>query len=67
MTELAMEEFCFSTPRIIIAHVTRLDHHADAAGTGDFLHRIGDLLGEIFLNLQATSEHVGDAGKFRQA
>ncbi|MNG12131.1 hypothetical protein D3C84_957240 [compost metagenome] len=44
-----------------------LDDHRDACRAGHCLHRVGDLPGEVFLDLQATGEHVHQPCNLRQA
>ena len=38
----------------------------DTRGTGHLLHRVGDLPGEVFLDLQTTGEHVHQPCNLRQ-
>ncbi|MNE52576.1 hypothetical protein D3C80_1472520 [compost metagenome] len=45
----------------------RLDHHGHAGRVGHLLDGLGDLPGEVFLDLQAAGEHVDDARHLRQA
>jgi dihydroxyacid dehydratase/phosphogluconate dehydratase len=57
------------TRRINAAHghagVLGLDHHADALGRQHVLNGLGDLGGELFLNLQAVGEALHHARQFR--
>ena len=43
-----------------------LDHDAHALGLNGALHRLCDLLGEHFLDLQAAREEIDDAGDLGQ-
>ena len=67
ITEVFIVEFCFSTPRIIMHMCWASITTATPGGVGHLLNRFGDLPGEVFLDLQATGEHVDDARDLRQA
>ena len=44
-----------------------LDHHADAKRVEHVLDRLGDVEGQLFLDLQAARKALDDAGEFRNA
>ena len=44
-----------------------LDHYRHAGGAGHLADRLGDLPGEVLLDLQAAGEHVDDPRHLRQA
>ena len=64
---MTVRELCFSTPAHHHAEVGGLDDDADAARLQRIHDRIGDLVGEALLHLQAAGEHVHDAGRLGEA
>jgi hypothetical protein len=66
ITEVFMVEFCFSTPRIIM-HMCRASMTTATPAASVTCCCVGDLPGEVFLNLQAPGEHVHQPRDLRQA
>ena len=62
-----MTEFCFSTPRIIMQRCLASITTATPDGWKRLHQCVGDLGGELFLNLQPAGKHVDDARDFGKA
>ena len=61
-----MTEFCFSTPRIIMQRCFASMTTATPLGCRAVIKRVGDLRGELLLDLQAAREDIDDARDFRE-
>ena len=59
-----MTEFCFSTPRIIMQRCFASITTATPDRMEGLHERVGDLGGELFLDLQAAGEDIDDARDF---